>query len=125
MATRRLAMNVIKKCAAKLKAAMDLILESLMSGNRSDLKPEIDYHRVLYDFYQWAPDYVLSRAVPRLTRKLMVINCHKWFYCNLYNCILNDNGTFVCDSLSDIYKTFFTFGRVDMISLIHVNFSLF
>ncbi|KAA8537266.1 hypothetical protein F0562_027047 [Nyssa sinensis] len=69
MAARRLAMNVIEHCAAKLEPGVKQFLISSMSGDRS-LNSQIDYHEVIYDLYRCAPQ-ILSGVVPYLTGELL------------------------------------------------------
>lgn len=71
-AARRVAMNVIEHCAGKLEPGIKQFLVSSMSGDNSSLKPEINYHGVLYNIYCCAPQ-VLSGVVPFLTGELLVI----------------------------------------------------
>ncbi|KAL0328713.1 UNVERIFIED_CONTAM: DNA mismatch repair protein MSH6 [Sesamum calycinum] len=70
LAGRRLAMNVIGNCAAKLEPSIKQFLVSSMSGDSRPLKCEINYHRVLYDIYRCAPQ-ILSGVVPYLTGELL------------------------------------------------------
>ncbi|XP_011086272.1 sister chromatid cohesion protein PDS5 homolog B isoform X2 [Sesamum indicum] len=70
LAARRLAMNVIGNCAAKLEPSIKQFLVSSMSGDSRPLKCEINYHRVLYDIYRCAPQ-ILSGVVPYLTGELL------------------------------------------------------
>ncbi|KAG8365331.1 hypothetical protein BUALT_Bualt18G0093600 [Buddleja alternifolia] len=70
MAARKLAMNVIKNCASKLEPGIKQFLVSSMSGDSRSLKPEINYHGVLYDIYRCAPQ-ILSGVVPHLTGELL------------------------------------------------------
>ncbi|KAK4434769.1 DNA mismatch repair protein MSH6 [Sesamum alatum] len=70
LAAKRLAMNVIGNCAAKLEPSIKQFLVSSMSGDSRPLKCEINYHRVLYDIYRCAPQ-ILSGVVPYLTGELL------------------------------------------------------
>ncbi|GER37526.1 sister chromatid cohesion protein pds5 [Striga asiatica] len=70
MAARKLAMNVIGNCAAKLEPGIKQFLVSSMSGDRRPLLPETDYHAVLYDIYLCAPQ-ILPGVVPYLTGELL------------------------------------------------------
>ncbi|KAL6544680.1 hypothetical protein OROMI_023542 [Orobanche minor] len=70
MAARRLAMNVIENCAAKLESGIKQFLVSSMSGDSRPLKSEINYHAVLYDIYRCTPQ-ILSGVVPYLTGELL------------------------------------------------------
>ncbi|KAL3850966.1 hypothetical protein ACJIZ3_012848 [Penstemon smallii] len=70
MAARRLAMNVIEHCAEKLEPGIKQLVVSSMSGESSSLKPEINYHNVLYDIYRCSPQ-ILSGVVPYLTGELL------------------------------------------------------
>lgn len=69
-AAKRLALNVIENCAAKLETSIRQFLVSSMSGDSRPLKCEIDYHAVLYDIYRCAPQ-ILSGVVPYLTGELL------------------------------------------------------
>ncbi|KAL3625005.1 hypothetical protein CASFOL_031673 [Castilleja foliolosa] len=70
MAARRLAMNVIENCAAKLEPGIKQFLVSSMTGDNRPLKPKINYHAVMYDIYRCAPQ-ILSGVVPYLTGELL------------------------------------------------------
>ncbi|KAL1559997.1 sister chromatid cohesion protein PDS5 A-like [Salvia divinorum] len=70
MAARRLAMNVVESCAGKLEPGVKQFLVSSMSGDSRSLKPEMNYHAVLYNIYQSAPQ-ILSGVVPYLTGELL------------------------------------------------------
>ncbi|XP_047942253.1 sister chromatid cohesion protein PDS5 homolog A [Salvia hispanica] len=70
IAARRLAMNVVERCAEKLEPGVKQFLVSSMSGDRRSLKPEMNYHAVLYNIYQSAPQ-ILSGVVPYLTGELL------------------------------------------------------
>ncbi|KAL6553181.1 hypothetical protein OROGR_007023 [Orobanche gracilis] len=70
MAARRLAMNVIENCAAKLEPGIKQFLVSSMSGDSRPLKSEINYHAILYDIYRNTPQ-ILSGVVPYLTGELL------------------------------------------------------
>ncbi|KAK6133264.1 hypothetical protein DH2020_033025 [Rehmannia glutinosa] len=72
MAARRLAMNVIENCAAKLEPSIKQFIVSSMSGDSRPLKSEINYHAVLYDIYRCAPQ-ILSGVVPYLTGELLLL----------------------------------------------------
>lgn len=69
-AAKRLALNVIENCAAKLETSIRQFLVSSMSGDSRPVKCEIDYHAVLYDIYRCAPQ-ILSGVVPYLTGELL------------------------------------------------------
>ncbi|CAI0440273.1 unnamed protein product [Linum tenue] len=69
-AARRLAMNIIEKCAVKLESGMKQVLVSLMSGDNRLSDTQIDYHEVVYDIYCTAPQ-TLSGVVPYLTGELL------------------------------------------------------
>lgn len=71
-AARRLAMKVIGLSAGQLEAGIKQLLVSSMSGDGGHLKPQIDYHEIIYDIYSCAPQ-VLSGVVPYLTGELLVI----------------------------------------------------
>ncbi|KAL6562372.1 hypothetical protein OROGR_003379 [Orobanche gracilis] len=70
MAARRLAMNVIKHCAAKLEPVIRKYLASSMSGDSRSLKSEINYQAVIYNIYRSAPQ-ILSGVVSFLTGELL------------------------------------------------------
>ncbi|KAF5197532.1 Sister chromatid cohesion protein pds5-like protein [Thalictrum thalictroides] len=70
MAARRLAMNVIRHCATKLESYIKQFLMSSMSGDDISLNAELDYHEVIYDIYQCAPQ-ILSEVIPYLTGELL------------------------------------------------------
>ncbi|KAH6775849.1 binding protein [Perilla frutescens var. hirtella] len=70
VAAKRLALNVIENCAAKLETSIRQFLVSSMSGDSRPLKCEIDYHAVLYDIYRSAPQ-ILSGVVPYLIGELL------------------------------------------------------
>ncbi|KAL6567565.1 hypothetical protein OROGR_001233 [Orobanche gracilis] len=70
MAARRVAMNVIKHCAAKLEPAIRKYLASSMSGDSRSLKSEINYQAVIYNIYRSAPQ-ILSGVVSYLTGELL------------------------------------------------------
>ncbi|KAL6538568.1 hypothetical protein OROGR_012556 [Orobanche gracilis] len=70
MAARRLAMNVIENCSAKLEPGIKQFLVSSMSGDSRPLKSEINYHAVIYDIYRCTPQ-ILSGVAPYLTGELL------------------------------------------------------
>ncbi|XP_041989798.1 sister chromatid cohesion protein PDS5 homolog A-like [Salvia splendens] len=70
IAARRLAMNVVERCAEKLEPGVKQFLVSSMSGDSRSLKPEMNYHAVLYNIYQSAPQ-ILTGVVPYLTGELL------------------------------------------------------
>ncbi|KAL6546873.1 hypothetical protein OROMI_022594 [Orobanche minor] len=70
IAARRLAMNVIKHCAAKLEPVIRKYLASSMSGDSRSLKSEINYQAVIYNIYRSAPQ-ILSGVVSYLTGELL------------------------------------------------------
>ncbi|XP_043693210.1 sister chromatid cohesion protein PDS5 homolog B-like [Telopea speciosissima] len=70
MAARRLAMNVIEHCAGKLEPGIKQFLISSMSGDKSSLSSQLDYHEVIYDLYRCAPQ-ILSGIIPYLTGELL------------------------------------------------------
>ncbi|PON57633.1 Coatomer beta subunit [Parasponia andersonii] len=70
MAARRLAMNVIEKCAGKLEVGIKQFLISSMSGDSESVKYQIDYHEVIYDVYRCAPQ-ILTGVAPYLTGELL------------------------------------------------------
>ncbi|XP_030473954.2 sister chromatid cohesion protein PDS5 homolog A [Syzygium oleosum] len=69
-AARKLAMNVIESCEAKLEPGIKQLLVSLMSGDSKPLNNQIDYHEVICDVYQCAPQ-ILSGVIPYLTGELL------------------------------------------------------
>ncbi|KAF5943481.1 hypothetical protein HYC85_017558 [Camellia sinensis] len=70
ISARRLAMNVIERCAEKLEPGVKQFLISSMSGDNGPLKSQIDYHEIIYDIYRCAPQ-ILSGIVPYLTGVLL------------------------------------------------------
>ncbi|KAL2932207.1 Sister chromatid cohesion protein PDS5-like protein B [Bienertia sinuspersici] len=68
-AGRKLAMNVIEHCAAKLEPAVKQFLISSMTGENS-LNCEVDYHEVIYNLYCCSPQILLG-VVPYLTGELL------------------------------------------------------
>ncbi|XP_042460310.1 sister chromatid cohesion protein PDS5 homolog B-like [Zingiber officinale] len=70
MAARRLAMNVIERCAGKLEPFIKQFLVSSLSGDGSYLNYSIDHHEVIYDLYQCAPQ-ILARIIPYITGELL------------------------------------------------------
>ncbi|KAM6585541.1 hypothetical protein CsatB_012543 [Cannabis sativa] len=70
MAARKLAMNVIEKCAVKLEAGIKQFLISSMSGDSKSVKCQIDHHEVIYDVYRCAPQ-ILTGVAPYLTGELL------------------------------------------------------
>lgn len=71
MASRRLAMNVLESCAAKLEPVIKEFLVSSISGDSEPSNEEIDYHEVIYDLYKSAPQ-LLAGVIPYLTGELLV-----------------------------------------------------
>eukprot|EP00268_Persea_americana_P056177 TRINITY_DN6598_c0_g1_i2.p1 TRINITY_DN6598_c0_g1~~TRINITY_DN6598_c0_g1_i2.p1 ORF type:complete len:1598 (+),score=356.34 TRINITY_DN6598_c0_g1_i2:124-4917(+) len=69
-AARRLAMNVLGHCAGKLESCMKQFLISSMSGDKSSLNSQLDYHEVIYDIYQCAPQ-ILGGIIPYITGELL------------------------------------------------------
>ncbi|XP_047980009.1 sister chromatid cohesion protein PDS5 homolog A-like isoform X1 [Salvia hispanica] len=70
MAARRLAMNVVERCAEKLEPSIKHFFVSSMSGDSRSLKSEMNYQGVLYNIYRSAPQ-ILSGVVPYLTGELL------------------------------------------------------
>lgn len=70
MAARRLAMSVVEQCAGKLEAKVKQFLIASISGDSKLSNCQIDYHEVIYDIYQCAPQ-VLAGVVPYLTGELL------------------------------------------------------
>lgn len=71
MAARKLAMNVIGHCEGKLESCIKQFLISSMSGDKSSLNIQLDYHEVIYDIYQCAPQ-ILGGIIPYITGELLV-----------------------------------------------------
>ncbi|XP_063940236.1 sister chromatid cohesion protein PDS5 homolog A isoform X2 [Daucus carota subsp. sativus] len=69
-AGRRLAMNVIEQCSGKLEPGIRQFLISSISDDNRSLNCQIDYHEVIYDIYQCAPQ-VLSEVVPYIRGELL------------------------------------------------------
>ncbi|CAI9760225.1 unnamed protein product [Fraxinus pennsylvanica] len=70
LAARRLAMNVIGHCAAKLEPGIKQFLVSLISGDSRSKKCQINYHEVIFDIYHCAPQILLG-VIPFLTGELL------------------------------------------------------
>ncbi|KAJ0986872.1 hypothetical protein J5N97_005228 [Dioscorea zingiberensis] len=70
MAARKLSMKVIELCAGKLEPCIKQFLVSALSGDSSYLKTPIEYHEVIYDIYQCAPQ-ILHGIIPYLTGELL------------------------------------------------------
>ncbi|KAF7803880.1 sister chromatid cohesion protein PDS5-like protein A-like isoform X2 [Senna tora] len=70
LAARRLGMNVIKQCAAKLEPGIKQFLLSLMSGDSKTVNSQVEYHGVIYDLYSCTPQ-ILSGIFPYLTGELL------------------------------------------------------
>ncbi|KAL9237009.1 hypothetical protein vseg_011602 [Gypsophila vaccaria] len=68
-ASRKLAMNVIRSCAAKLEPVVKQFLISSMSEDGPS-NCHIDYHGVIYDLYCCSPE-ILSGVIPYLTGELL------------------------------------------------------
>lgn len=66
-------MNVIESCEAKLEPSIKQLLVSLMSGDSKPLNNQINYHEVICDLYQCAPQ-ILSGVIPYLTGELLVMH---------------------------------------------------
>ncbi|KAG0495215.1 hypothetical protein HPP92_006209 [Vanilla planifolia] len=73
MAARKLAMDVIGHCSGKLKSSIRHFLVSSISGDGSSMECFLDYHEVIYDIYQCAPQ-ILSGIVPYMTGELLTDN---------------------------------------------------
>lgn len=69
-AARRLAMDVIEQCVGKLEPPIKQFLVSSLSGDGTFLGNSIDYHEVIYDVYQCAPQ-ILYGIVPYITGELL------------------------------------------------------
>ncbi|KAI4365017.1 hypothetical protein MLD38_021039 [Melastoma candidum] len=70
-ASRRLALKVMESCAEKLEPWVKQFLVSSMSEDgESTVAQKIDYHEVIYDFYQSAPQ-ILIGIIPYLTGELL------------------------------------------------------
>ena len=65
-------MNVIEQCSGKLEPGIRQFLISSISDDNRSLNCQIDYHEVIYDIYQCAPQ-VLSEVVPYIRGELLVI----------------------------------------------------
>lgn len=76
-------MNVIESCEAKLEPGIKQLLVSLMSGDSKPLNNQIDYHEVICDVYQCAPQ-ILSGVIPYLTGELLVMHDSLLVVCVLY-----------------------------------------
>lgn len=72
-AARRLAKNVVEQCAGKLEPGIKQCLISSMTRDSKSLNGEIDYHELIYNIYQCAPQ-ILSGVVPHLTGELLTDN---------------------------------------------------
>ncbi|MQM03151.1 hypothetical protein Taro_035925 [Colocasia esculenta] len=70
MAARKLAMNIVERCALKLEPYVKQFLVSSMSGDNSSLDTSIDYHEVIYDLYRCAP-HMLYGVIPYITGELL------------------------------------------------------
>ncbi|CAA7407780.1 unnamed protein product [Spirodela intermedia] len=70
MAARKLAMNIIERCAVKLEPFVKQFLISFMSGDNSSSNISVDYHEVIYDIYRCAPQ-ILDGVVPYITGELL------------------------------------------------------
>ncbi|XP_074271941.1 sister chromatid cohesion protein PDS5 homolog A isoform X2 [Silene latifolia] len=68
-AARKLAMNVIESCAAKLEPVVKQFLISSMSEDGPS-NCRIDYHGVIYDLYRCSPQ-ILSGIIPYITGELL------------------------------------------------------
>ncbi|KAK9715125.1 hypothetical protein RND81_06G145000 [Saponaria officinalis] len=68
-ASRKLAMNVIQSCAAKLEPIVKQFLISSMSEDGPS-NCHIDYHGVIYDLYCCSPE-ILSGVIPYITGELL------------------------------------------------------
>lgn len=71
LAARRLAMDVIGQCAGNLEPCIKQFLVSSLSGDSTCLNNSVDYHEVIYDVYQCAPQ-ILYGIVPYITGELLV-----------------------------------------------------
>uniref|UniRef100_A0A1D1Z6W4 Sister chromatid cohesion protein PDS5 B n=1 Tax=Anthurium amnicola TaxID=1678845 RepID=A0A1D1Z6W4_9ARAE len=70
MAARKLAMNIIERCAVKLEPYVKQFLVSSMSGDNSSLNMSLDYHEIVYDTYRCAPQ-ILNGIIPYITGELL------------------------------------------------------
>ncbi|WOL19426.1 sister chromatid cohesion protein [Canna indica] len=70
MAARKLAMNVVERCAGKLEPCIKQLLVSSLSGDGSYLNSLVDHHEVIYDVYQCAPQ-ILAGIIPYITGELL------------------------------------------------------
>lgn len=74
-AARKLAMNIIERCAVKLEPFVKQFLISFMSGDNSSSNTSIDYHEVINGIYRCAPQ-ILDGVVPYITGELLVRILH-------------------------------------------------
>jgi len=64
-------MDVIEHCAGNLEPYIKQFLVSSISGDITRLNNSVDYHEVIYDVYQCAPQ-ILYGIVPYITGVLLV-----------------------------------------------------
>ncbi|KAK1317916.1 DNA mismatch repair protein MSH6 [Acorus calamus] len=69
-AARGLAMKVIERCAGKLEPYIKPLLISSISGDDTMSDAPFDYHEVIYDIYQCAPQ-ILTGVIPYITGELL------------------------------------------------------
>ncbi|KAK1293098.1 hypothetical protein QJS10_CPB17g00422 [Acorus calamus] len=69
-AARGLAMKVIERCAGKLETYIKPLLISSISGDDTMSDAPFDYHEVIYDIYQCAPQ-ILTGVIPYITGELL------------------------------------------------------
>lgn len=65
-------MNVIENCAGKLETSVKQLLSSSISGDTIASSNLLDYHEVIFDIYQCAPQ-ILFGVIPYITSELLVI----------------------------------------------------
>lgn len=75
-------MSVIRKCAGKLEPGIKQFILSSMSGASNH---DIDYHEVIYDIYECAPQ-ILKKVVPTLTKELLVITSIPYLCLGVFEC---------------------------------------
>ncbi|KAJ7967846.1 sister chromatid cohesion protein PDS5-like A-A-like [Quillaja saponaria] len=106
MAARRLAMNVIQQCAAKLEISIKQFLLSSMSGDSKSLNNQIQYHEVIYDLYCCAPQ-ILSGVAPYLTGELLTDQLETRLKAvNLVGDIFSLPGSAIIEAFQPIFAEF-------------------
>ncbi|XP_078443131.1 binding protein isoform X2 [Wolffia australiana] len=69
-AARKLAMNIIERCAAKLEPSLKQFLISIMSGDDVSSSATLDHHAVIHNIYTYAPQ-ILNEVIPYITGELL------------------------------------------------------